>query len=342
MGRALTFSDSRIIDLLKERFVPVAANINMLQRQDDEEGRFLRLVAWQGRFGLSFEEAKVRMADPEHKECHQGQFAVTTEGELLGSRHTRDPNLLLEVLEKALENWEHRATQREASRIGEVEGRDLRFSWHYPEDGLVLHLGCTDLPRQVDLRPEDWPRGSHNQDYVWITREEMLSIVPEGVKVGDAFPMYGPVARRLIRYHFLDSVRGETSAWPLEALGDTEMMLTVTGATPDRMEVRLTGHARLMEQGAWCGRKRTDGICCLIQERGYDAQMLGYLTFDRKGRRFSRFDLTVAGARWGGTTFNMRYNDVEPAPLGIAFTIAGREARDRTPPHASPGRYFEA
>ena len=64
MGRALTFSDPRIIELLKGRFVPVAANISSLQRQDDEEGRFLRLVAWQGRFGLSFEAAKARMAEP--------------------------------------------------------------------------------------------------------------------------------------------------------------------------------------------------------------------------------------------------------------------------------------
>jgi hypothetical protein len=342
VGRALTFSDPRIIRLLQEQFVPVAANINMLQRQDDEEGRFLRLAAWQGRFGLSFEEARVRMADPEHKECHQGQFVVTTEGELLGSRHTRDPHLLLEVLEKALENWARRTTQLTASEVGEVQDRDLQYVWRYPEDGLVLHLGCMDLPRQVDLRPEDWPREAHNQDYVWITREEMLDILPEGAQVGDAFPMYGPVARRLIRYHFLDSVRGETSAWPAERLGDAEMTLTVTGATSDRVEARLAGHVRLVEQGAWCGRRRNDGICCLIQERGYDAQALGYLTFDRKGGRFTRFDVMVAGTRWGGTTFNMRYNDVEPAPLGIAFTIAGREARDRTPPHASPGRYFEA
>lgn len=342
MGRALTFSDPRIIELLREHFVPVAANINTLQRQDDEEGQFLRLVAWQGRFGLSFAEAQARMAEPEHGECHQGQFAVTTEGELLGSRHTRDPNLLLEVLEKALENWENRATQLTASQVEDVRDRDSRFTWRYPEEGLVLHLGCTDLPRQVDLRPKDWPRDAHNQDYVWITREEMLSIVPDNVKAGDSFPMHGPVARRLIRYHLLDSVRGETSAWPAEALRDTEMALTVIEATPDRVDVRLTGHAHLTEQGEWHARRRNNGISCLIQERGYDAQLLGYLMFDRRERRFSRFDLMAVGTRRGGTTFNVRYDDVEPAPMGVAFTLAGREARDRTPPHASPGRYFEA
>ena len=341
MGRALTFSDPRIIELLKGRFVPVAANISSLQRQDDEEGRFLRLVAWQGRFGLSFEAAKARMAEPEHGECHQGQFAVTTEGELLGSRHTRDPNLLLEVLEKALKNWERRKTQLAATEVADVADPDGRFAWRYPEDGLVLHLGCTDLPRQVDLRPEE-RRGAHNQDYVWITREEMLAIGPDDARAGDSFPMHGPVARRLIRYHLIDSVRGETPAWPAEALRDTEMTLTVIEATPDRADLRLSGHAHLVEQGEWHSRRRNNGISCLIQERGYDARLLGRLTFDRRERRFSRFDLMAVGTRWGGTTFNVRHDDVEPAPMGVAFTLAGREARDRTPPHASPGRYFEA
>ncbi|MSS72879.1 MAG: hypothetical protein EXS64_15505 [Candidatus Latescibacteria bacterium] len=338
MGRALTFSDPRIIQLLKERFVPVATDINTLHRQDDEEGRFLRLVAWQGRSGLSFEEAKVRMLHPERRD-HQGLYAVTTEGELLSARLTKDPNQLLEVLEKALENWERRTTQLTASHIGEVQDRDARYVSAYPEEGLVLHLGCMDLPREVDLRPEDWPRETHNQDYAWITRGEMLAIVPDDAKVGDVFPMHGPVARRLIRFHFLDSVRGETDPWPMEAVRSSEMMLIVTGVTPDRVDLRLSGHVRLFEQGAWCGRNRNDGICCLIPERGYDAQMLGYLTFDRRG--FSRFDLAVVGTRWGGTTYNVRYNDVEPAPMGIAFTMAGREARDRTPPHAGSLRYFE-
>jgi hypothetical protein len=341
VGRALTFSDPRIIEILRERFVPVAANISTLQRQDDEEGRFLRLVAWQGRFGLSFEEARARMAEPEHGECHQGQFAVTTEGELLGSRHTRDPRLLLEVLEKAVENWERRKTQLAATEVADVADPDGRFAWRYPEDGLVLHLGCTDLPRQVDLRPEE-RRGAHNQDYVWITREEMLALAPDDARAGDSFPMHGPVARRLIRYHLLDSVRGETPAWPAEALRDTEVKLTVIEATTGRVDLRLSGHAHLVEQGEWHSRRRVNGIGCLIQERGYDAQLLGYLTFDRRERRFSRFDLVAVGTRWGGTTFNVRYDDVEPAPMGVAFTLAGREVRDRTPPHASPSRYFEA
>ena len=81
---------------------------------------------------------------------------------------------------------------------------------------------------------------------------------------------------------------------------------------------------------------------CLIRERGFDAELLGYATFDREAERFTRFDLLAVGTRWGGTTYNVRSNDTDPAPLGIAMTIAGTEYRDRTPPHASRRSYFDA
>ncbi len=347
MGRALTFSDPRVIGLLNEKFVPVAANISHLQRQDDEEGRFLRLVSWQGRFGLSFEEASARMADTEHGECHQGQFVTTTEGELLGSRHVRDPDQLLEMMEQALENWERRGTQHGCFRIGEVEGPDTRFAWAYPEDGLVLHLGVRDLSRQVDFRPEIF-LDSHNQDYVWLTREEMRLIVPPDAAVGDSFPMPGEVTRRLVRFHLVDSVRGETAPWPPEALCDVEMWLTVTGVTPEGVDLKVSGHAFLCEEKDWCTFPPRESVykrgemCCIIRERGFDAKLLGYLSFDPQAERFSRFDLVAVGSRWGATTFNNRREDVEPAPMGVAMTIAGRAERDRTPPHASRKSYFDA
>ena len=142
MRRERTYSDQRIIDLLNERFVPAAVNINPLQRQDDEEGQFFRTISWQGRFKLSFDEARARMQETRHGECHQGQYVATTEGELLGSRHTPDVEQLLVMLADGLSNWDGRSTQREVMTIGEVE-RDERYVWVYPEDGLVLHLGYT-------------------------------------------------------------------------------------------------------------------------------------------------------------------------------------------------------
>lgn len=348
MRRERTYSDPRIISLLNERFVTAAIDINSLQRQDDDEGRYFRLIAWQGRFKYSFEDALAKVAETDHGECHQGQFVATIEGELLGSRHTADPDDLLEMLHQALSNWDNRTTQRDVSQIGDF-ARDERYVWAYPEDGLVLHLGCTDLPRKIDTRPEDGIyRTAHNQDFVWITREEMLSIVPEGVQKGDRFSLPEAIHRRLVRYHLLDIVRGETPAWPKEVPQDVALELLVTDVDSDHVYMTLHGGGKLQENGQWCIQPparsvyRRGQMCCLVEERGFEPHVFGYVEFDRIQEQFTRFDVLAVGSRWGGTTFNMRCDDTDAAPLGIAMTIANDDAFSRIPPHGNPRSYFNA
>ncbi|MDE2723818.1 MAG: hypothetical protein OXI59_10630, partial [Gemmatimonadota bacterium] len=208
-----------------------------------------------------------------------------------------------------------------------------------PEDGLVLHLGVRDLPREVDTRPSGMKREAHNQDYVWFRREEVLAMVPPDAAVGDVIPMPDGLVRRLVRYHLADYVRGETSSWPSEAIRDAAMTLTVTEETPEWVDLRLSGSAQLFSKGSWY-----EGACL---ERGLDASLLGYLRFNRRTERFVGFDVVAVGSRWGGTDYNVRQDDLESAPIGIAMTIAGQEGRDRTAPHACQRRgglewYFNA
>jgi hypothetical protein len=35
------------------------------------------------------------------------------------------------------------------------------------------------------------------------------------------------------------------------------------------------------------------------------------------------FEIVVLGSRWGATQFNSRRNDVDAAPMGVLFTLAG-------------------
>ena len=213
------------------------------------------------------------------------------------------------------------------------------FAWGYPEEGLVLCLGARDLPRQVDTRPPGLEREAHNRDYIWFRREEMLSIVPDGVAVEDTYPFPEGLTRRLVRYHLVDYVRGEAPPWPPDSVRDAAMTLTVTGMTLDWIDLKLSGHAQLLAEGEWY-----DGAC---RERGLDAVLLGNLRFDRRTERFARFDVVAVGMRWGGTDYNGRQDDLGPAPIGLVMTIAGQETRDRTAPHLSQRKggleqYFNA
>jgi len=342
--RERTYSDPRVISFISQHFIPAAVNINHLQRQDDAEGVLFRTISWQGRHKRTFEEAGGLAQDTARGEGHQGQYVASIDGELFGTRHTPDPDQLLEMLHEALEKWEGRSAQRSASQIGETE-RDPRHVWIYPEDGLVLHLGCRDL-YDASESPEEWRFDAHNQNYVWLTSEEVKSIVPDDVHVGDRFDLAEVIKRRLVRFHLLDIVRGETPPWPKDAPVNLKMTLECIMGDSEKVSLKLTGGGLLVESGDWCSQParrsvyRRGEMCCAIGERGFEPRILGHLTYDRKANAFTRFDVVAVGTRWGGTTFNFRQEDVEPAGIGIAMTIAGSHARDRTPPASSPGRYF--
>lgn len=339
-----------MIELINRAFVPIAVEINHLVRQEDDEGRFFRLVSRQGRFGLSFDDALATVEDTawQRQESHQGLYAVTTAGRILGSKNTRDADALLEVLTAALDRWRAKPDGEDPIPLRDGFERDDRYNWQYPEDGLVLQMGCVDLPRRVPEPVEARWKDARNHDYVWIRRDEMLAMAPNGASVGARIPVPDGIARRIARFHLLDCVRGENHAWPREAIRELDLCFEVTASDEEAVEMTLTGRAHLHETGSWClgapretpGREA--GICCLLNEQGYRPEVLGYARFDRRSNRFSRFDLVAVGTRWGGTRYNGRRNDVAPAPMGIGFTIAGTRDRDRTPPHASLSAYFNA
>jgi hypothetical protein len=70
------------------------------------------------------------------------------------------------------------------------------------------------------------------------------------------------------------------------------------------------------------------------KERGYDARIQGFLDFDRRKDRFTRFDLLVWGEAWGDGTYT---GGAPPGrfPLVIAFSLAGSTPADRIPPQGS-------
>ena len=347
MRRERTYSDQRVIDFISEHFVPAAVNINHLQRQEDEEGTFFRTISWQGRYEYSFEEAVAAAPDSDHGECHQGQYVASIEGELFGTRHTADPDVLLSMMASAVENWQSRKTQRVKESVGTIE-RDARHVWSFPEDGLVLEVGCRDLSSEVD-QPAEWRFDAHNVNHVWMTADEVRAFVPSEIGVGDAIPIPELVHRRLVRFHFLDIVRGETPPWPADAPEGVPLTTVCTAIDEDRVFLDLIGDGLLVEAGDWCGQpprasvyRGREQMCCQIGERGFEPHVLGKLVYNRTKGRFERFDVVVVGTRWGGTTFNFRQHDVEPDRLGIVMTIAGSDERDKTPPAGSPGRYFSA
>ena len=51
-----------------------------------------------------------------------------------------------------------------------------------------------------------------------------------------------------------------------------------------------------------------------------------------KQEQFVSFELVAVGTRWGATQNNSRRNDVDPAPIGFLFTLAGDGPCERIAP----------
>jgi len=325
----------------------VAENCSPLQRQDDAKGAFFRLVAEQGHYAGRTRPSATR----------QGQYACTAGGRLLASVNTREAAPLRAMMTQALDRWRALAAGG-APGAGTAAGgpapeeryaRDPRYPDEYPEGGLVLKQTLRDLPRPPDHPVPQARPDAVNFDYAWFTAAEARGFLPPVLRAGERADLPRPIVRRLARFHLLDSVRGETPPWRDEHVAHARLRAEVTAVEPEgpagarrgggRVRLRLEGAVLCQQGGTWAVRpfrQHWEGLT-----RGYDCRLLGELVYRPAAGRFERFDLLAVGDRWGGTEHNARQDDLLPAPMGVAFELAGAAPADRTPPHANLRDYFD-
>lgn len=320
------FSDPAIVDLASNHFVPVAENCSPLQSQPDAKGAFFRLVAEQGHYaGRTFPTG-----------TRQGYYTFTADGQLLTAANSRDPRAIERMLRLALNRWQ-RLGSADAATATTVQDYAPARPDRYPADGLVLRLAARDLPRQADTRPDDWRKRAWNLDYAWFTREEARQLVPAPPAAGATRTWPASVVRRLALFHLRDFVRGEPSAWPEEALREGTVSSEVVGVTGDEVRLRLGGHIRLEYAMRW---RRPDDGSSHQSDCGYDATLTGEAVWSRARGAFTSFEMAATGPRRGANQYNNRGDDLGPAPMGIAFQLAGTAPADRTPPHQSGHRGY--
>jgi hypothetical protein len=149
-----------------------------------------------------------------------------------------------------------------------------------------------------------------SRDFLWLTQDEVKSLVPAEPKVGLSFPVPAAIAERIARFHLLDNTRGEPEFWKKEQVRRNTMTLTVTVSTPESIELRLDGSA-LMATNADADKA----------DRGFDVKLRGELRYAVKTETFDRFDVAALGQHWGETTFTGKARTGK-TPLGVAFTLA--------------------
>ena len=279
----MVWSDPAVQELAKA-FVAAADEVNVvLWQRGPAEKEFFQKIGEKGHYGKPW----------------QGVYAATPSGVFLGSTNQRDPKVMVDLLRKSLDAYKgmDKEERLRTSAPGPSGDGPTRL---YPVDGLSLRLYARDLPRADGGEKTGFWAGAWNSDVAWFTKEEAASMVPaSGTKAVD-----DKLARRLVKYHLLDNVRGETRRFEDKHVKKAELSFTVTRVEGEATHLRIEG-ASLAEDA----------------DRGFDAKILGRATW--QGGKFTVFEMLAVGTRWGA-----READPGRNPMAIAFQLND----DKVPP----------
>jgi hypothetical protein len=312
---------------LAQRFVPCADEVFRLHKRSGVECDFFRGFCDQGHYGKNGADA-----------TRQGIYAVTPSGRFLASVNTTDPKRMAAMLELALRAWEG---------LGEGERyldpapagdkfRAQRGEANYPKDGLVLRSFVRDLPKQGqrvadDGVADDWRGKAWNTDLVWYGRAEARRFLPDEPKRGDTHTVPSNEFERLVRFTFVDSVRGQTLPFAPGHVKEAKLVAEVVAVKGSRVELKFRGSVHTEATGDWSVGGQRDAERS-PQKRGFRGEVGGVAVYDLQAERFVAFRLVASGTRWGGTRFNFRQDDLDPAPIGFVVQLASDKPADTVAP----------
>ena len=319
---------------LVREFVPAADEVGLLQneRTGGPEARLFRKIAEQGHYGGRTKPTATR----------QGIYAATPSGILLASANTNEPHTIADLMRKALGKWKtlDRSERLQADAPERSPPDRFRLEARYPEGGLVLQVFSRDLPRGDAGEGAGRDGGAAwNTDFAWFTKAEAATLVPAEPEVGVEHAAPARLVRRIVTRHLVDNVRGQTKPFSGDHVEKAELTLTVDAVDGARVHLRIDGASRAVEKGVWQVRGWREPAKEI--ERGYESRLRGRAVWNSAEGRFDRFEMVAIGPRWGATKYNVRADDLGPAPMGVAFRMARTtEGPDRVAPAFAWG-YFD-
>lgn len=227
----------------------------------------------------------------------QGFYTFDTTGKVLshegGSKHSAER--LLAKLEQSVRDFRP-AKQGVVQKVV----RDPNYFYELPDGAAVLRVNCKVLndvwnPGPIQRFKQRVIRtpifeASIGRDRAWIRSDEI-----HAMKKGE---LPQSLARRIARFHLIDITHCFPQFWEPEEIRSLKMTL---------QKGKIVGKVLI---------KSKEG------ERGYEADLLGYVSFDKQGN-LTRFDLLVKGDYWGGKKHGSQpAPPKERFPFAVAFSLA--------------------
>jgi len=308
-----------VIELLRDRFVPVAIDCWDYRRSKGPGGDFFRSFAV---------PAELNQVNPDGNRSLQGHYVVDPGGALLAAHNRRGVAALRELTARALAKFAPRSWALPApdvEGIGRTPPRGTRVL------NVYTRIDRWDEALQGD--PSDFQRAqmAYNRDatgfdHLWITRAELEALCPKDPAVGKRWAAPASLAHRLARFHLVDDVRGEPPHYRPRQVKRAELLAEVVAASPEGwIDVALRGRFEL------------DARADPDYPRWFDGQLEGRLRYHLLTGELERLDLVAEGRASGEGrytpgapkgTYRLRVA-CELPPNAFAVDVPPQGSRDR-------------
>jgi|TARA_B110000908_G_scaffold171688_1_gene235321 hypothetical protein len=307
--RLLVFSNPEVQKLLKEKFIPVAANDWYQRRRQDAEGEFFRSVANQGpRKGQG-------------GSTRQGHYVFTAGGKLLGYNNNRGPEKRLKMMHDALKGWAQLPTSEKKVKVPAFTKPDLKFHRALPKGGTIIKVysrALEDNQGKLTAMAQQQTGSMAAVDHLWLKKEEVAQLHKLIKDGGGALPAW--LAYRLTRNHLVDSTRGEPPHWKRDEIKKVLFRIDKAGSISGSFQLQTKDNGR-----------------------GFTGTGHGRIQFDAHGK-LKTFELLVTGQHWGEGQYTKGARPGK-TPLGFVFQLSdGKKAQDTIPPQGMSWEkgYWEA
>jgi hypothetical protein len=209
-----------------------------------------------------------------------------------------------------------------------------------PPGALILQVFESRLTR--DVKGEVQRREKHEtfswgvyepgRDQVWLSEAEWKALVPANPTKDDRSLLSSSVAGRMIA-RLTDWSEANGAHWEPAHVRSQDLTLAVENVTSSTVRLRLEGSVRLAHDAPKESVRYHAALRPLHHEdpkafARFDGQVLGYLSYDRDKKVFTRFDVVALGEYVGPLLNPYRNEDrqtfylIKPCPLGVSFAIA--------------------
>lgn len=309
--RQFVWSNPAWVEEVRKNFVAVAAN-DVEYGQHPEKGKLeYRLLT--------------QMFRGEREGLHQGIYAVTSSGRMLGRLNAGwpDPDVdtMLRSLRRALAEYRSFPRNERVLATAIDPARDRMTppndSFRKPPGTLDLRVVKRSYPfsgmNSFDVRNPLY----YSLDRLWYRPDEFAAWLPVERRVGARAAVRGPALERLITLgHFAQT----QSPWRLADVRRAELTSTVTALAGARVTVRLAGDLELKASTQW-------------NQGSYRGNLLGHAVYDSASRKFTEFELISLGTHTQAPMQANLHTGSPTSQVGSLITLNPlADPDDRLPP----------